>query len=125
MNLQNGYKVLYAEAADGYRTYKASKTGAFADAIKIGDAIEIGKYKLIYEKNGKIYGSETGVPAEKVEDDTCFNFDAIFAVEEPGEASVASVEDDEEVPAPVVEVPEADGNDNATGDEEEPVIEEE
>ena len=26
---------------------------SFADAEQIGEAIEIGKYKLIYEKNGK------------------------------------------------------------------------
>ena len=62
MNLQNGYKVIYAVAEDGKRTFYASKTGTFADATQIGDAVEIGKYKLIYEKNGKIYCSETAVP---------------------------------------------------------------
>jgi hypothetical protein len=62
MDLQNGYKVLYEVAADGMRTFYASKSGTFADAEPIGDAFEIGKYKLVYEKNGKIYCSETGVP---------------------------------------------------------------
>lgn len=62
MNLQNGYKVIYEKAADGKRTFYASKNGTFADAEQLGEAIEIGKYKLIYEKNGKIYCSEASVP---------------------------------------------------------------
>ncbi len=62
MNLQNGYKVIYEKAADGERTFYASKSGVFADAEQIGEAIEIGKYKLIYEKNGKIYCSESNAP---------------------------------------------------------------
>lgn len=78
MNLQNGYKVIYEKSADGERTFFASKTGLFADAEQIGEKFEIGKYKLIYEKNNKIYGSETGVPAE---DDFCFDaFEAVFSV---------------------------------------------
>lgn len=81
MNLQNGYKVIYEKAANGKRTFYASKSGVFADAEQIGEPIEIGKYKLIYEKNGKIYGSETGMP----------NFD------ENGEAVDAAVEGFDEV----------------------------
>ena len=74
MNLQNGYKVLYAEAADGIRTFKASKTGAFADAEVIAE-VEIGKYKLIYEKDGGIFGSESG----RVEDGVRIEaFDTVF-----------------------------------------------
>ena len=82
MNLQNDYKVLYEKVADGQRTFFASKSGAFADAEQIGEPIEIGKYKLVYEKNGKIYGSESGIPnfnenGEPV--DSAFNsFDEIF-----------------------------------------------
>ena len=80
MNLQNGYKVIYAEAADGIRTFKASKTGLFADAEIIAE-IEMGKYKLIYEKNSKIYCSETGVPSDN---DQCLkDFDKAFVVDEP------------------------------------------
>lgn len=79
MNLQNGYKVIYEKAADGKRTFYASKTGVFADAEQIGDIIEIGKYKLIYEKAGRFYGSETGIPAD---DDYCFEaFDKVFVSE--------------------------------------------
>ena len=82
MNLQNGYKVIYEKAADGKRTFYASKTGLFADAEVITEAT-IGEYKLIYEKAGRFYGSTTGIPAE---DDFCFEaFDKVFkeAKEEP------------------------------------------
>ena len=63
MNLQNGYKVIYEKAADGKRTFYASKTGVFADAEKILEAV-IGEYKLVYEKNGKLYGSASGIPSD-------------------------------------------------------------
>ena len=75
MNLQNGYKVIYEKATEGKRTFYASVTGTFEGADVIAEA-EIGKYKLIYEKAGKIYGSESGVPAEG---DYCFKaFDKVF-----------------------------------------------
>lgn len=101
MNLQNGYKVIYEKAADGKRTFYASKTGVFADAEQIGDIIEIGKYKLIYEKAGRFYGSETGIPAD---DDYCFEaFDKVFASEnaektDEVEEPVAPVDQSEEEP---------------------------
>ena len=77
MTLQNGYKVIYEKAADGKRSFYASTTGAFADAELIAE-LDLGKYKLIYEKAGQIYGSESGVPAEG---DDCFtDFDKVFSV---------------------------------------------
>lgn len=82
MKLQNGYKVLYEVAADGKRTFYASKTGVFADADQIGEPVEIGKYKLVYEKNGKVYFSESKVPTfdENGEptDKAAEGFDEIF-----------------------------------------------
>lgn len=79
MKLENGYKVIYEKAADGKRTFYASKSGVFADAEVICEA-EIGKFKLIYEKGGRFYGSETGIPAEG---DYCFvDFDKVFVKEE-------------------------------------------
>jgi hypothetical protein len=75
MNLHNGYKVIYDKAKDNKHVFYASKTGKFADAEKLGE-FENGKYKLIYEKAGKFYGSESGIPAE---DDYCFTeFDKVF-----------------------------------------------
>ena len=86
MNLKNDYKVLYAEATDGVRTFKASKTGTFSDAEVIAE-LEIGKYKLIYEKEGKIYCSEAGVPSD---DDDCVDaFDKLFAVVDNTKADTA------------------------------------
>lgn len=98
MNLQNGYKVIYEKAADGKRTFYASKTGFFADAEVITEA-NIGEYKLIYEKDGRFYGSTTGIPAE---DDFCFEaFDKVFKEGATSEATTVV----EEVPTeePVVE----------------------
>jgi hypothetical protein len=85
MNLQNGYKVIYEKAADGNRAFYASKTGVFADAEKIAESA-IGQYKLIYEKAGSIYGSESGIPADT--DIHLADFDKVFkvAVEEPAAA---------------------------------------
>lgn len=114
MNLQNGYKVIYEKTADGKRTFYATKNAICDPAVddKIIEA-EIGKYKLIYEKNGEFYGSTTGIPAE---DDDCFtteNFKKVFVdgyvTEEPASYGRRSRK-----AAPVVEEPAA----------EEPVIEE-
>ncbi len=89
MNLQNGYKVIYEKAADGKRTFLASKTGVFADAEVIAE-LEMSKYKLIYEKNGKIYCSESGVPSGN---DQCFkDFDKAFVTDMPTVDEPASEE---------------------------------
>lgn len=83
MTLKNGYKVIYEvienrEDAGLTRVFKASKTGVFADAEIIGET-KIGEYKLIYEKDGKIYGSTSGVPSEDVANDFCFgDFEKVF-----------------------------------------------
>ena len=78
MNLQNGYKVLYEKTASDKRTFYASETGLFKDAGLITEAT-IGEYKLIYEKDGKIYGSVSGIPATGPEKDYCFDkFGIVF-----------------------------------------------
>ena len=84
MNLQNGYKVIYEKIANGERTFYATENAKCDPTVdeKIVTAA-IGDYKLVYEKNGQIYGSTTSVPAEG---DHCFSeFDKVFkvAVEEP------------------------------------------
>ena len=116
MNLQNGYKVLYEKVADGKRAFFADKLDGTA-ATQIGDAIEIGKYRLVYEKDGQIYGSETG----KVEDGVCLNaFDEIFKLTNESEPVVVAVEDEEP--------DDAEGNEDEledeSGDEAEPEVEE-
>lgn len=101
MTLQNGYKVIYEKTADGKRTFYASKSGVFADAELIAE-VELGKYKLIYEKAGKIYGSETGVPAEG---DNCLtDFDKAFSVVEE-DVEVEETPNEPEVEEPAVNGP--------------------
>ena len=110
MNLQNGYKVIYEKIADGNRTFYATKNVECNPAVddKIVEA-KIGQYKLIYEKDGCFYGSESGIPAEG---DHCFSeFDKVFKI--AAESAEASVVSDEDVPA-----------NNAPEVEEEPVVEE-
>jgi hypothetical protein len=84
MNLQNDYRVIYEHISDGKRAFYATKAPKCDPTVdeKIVEAT-IGEYKLIYEKDGQIYGSVTGIPAEG---DHCFaEFDKVFkeAVEEP------------------------------------------
>jgi hypothetical protein len=101
MNLQNGYKVIYEKIADGTRTFYATKANKCDPTVddKIVEA-EIGKYRLIYEKNGRFYGSESGIPAEG---DFCFEgFDKVF-VEDVVAPAVASEEPVAPVADPVVE----------------------
>ena len=77
MNLQNGYKVIYEKIADGKRTFYATKNRKCDPAVdaKIAE-VTIGEYKLIYEKDGKFYGSVTGIPSDN---DFCYEaFDKIF-----------------------------------------------
>ena len=81
MNLQNGYKVLYEVAADGKRTFYATKN--IVCDPKSDDEIAkvtIGEYKLIYEKDGQIYGSTTGIPT--AEDQCITGFNKAFKVTE-------------------------------------------
>ena len=96
MDLKNGYKVIYDKAKDGERTFYASKTGVFADAEQITTAT-IGDYKLIYEKDSKVYGSETGIPADT---DYCFDaFNKVFIADEPVQETqvIPTDEQDDEV----------------------------
>ena len=91
MDLKNGYKVIYEETTDKERTFYASTTGLFEGADEIVKA-GIGQYKLIYEKDGDIYGSETGVPAAN---DYCFEgFRAVFKEAEPAESTNDAGEDE-------------------------------
>ena len=112
MNLKNDYKVLYAEAADGSRVFKASKTGVLTDAEEIA-SVEIGRYKLIYEKNGKIFGSESGY----VKDGVCLDaFNKVFIDADNAQASNEPVVVDNDEP----EAGEPDTTEPEVEDEEEP-----
>ena len=94
MKLENGYKVMFDSIEtkeDGtYRTIKASKTGSKADAEDIL-SVKTGEYKLVYEKDGKVYGS---IDRFRNEDDRCFTeLDAVLV------ASDSETATEEDVPA--------------------------
>lgn len=66
MNLQNDYKVIYEKAADGKRTFYASKSASYpnADDLVIASFNDEDYYgKVIYEHNGNFYVSNGAVPA--------------------------------------------------------------
>jgi hypothetical protein len=123
MELKNGYKVIYDEAANGEHTFYASKTGVFADAEELVK-IAAGEYKLVYEKDGKLYGSTTGIPAGG--DTHLSGFDKVLAADDGGvEAGNEPDATNEEPTAdPAVEEPEVSGETPvedeapATGDDE-------
>lgn len=105
MNLQNGYKVIYEKIADGERTFFADKMDG-TEATKINETpFKIGEYKLIFEKDGLIYGSTSG----KVEDGECLkDFNKVFVEgykEEAQEPAAANV--DPEVTEPEATEPNA------------------
>jgi hypothetical protein len=70
MKLENGYKVLYAAPVKDEATGKvvefnvsASRTGLFENADQILTIAN--SFKLVYEKDGKIYGSTQNIPTVK------------------------------------------------------------
>lgn len=116
MDLKNGYKVIYEKVADGVRTFYATKNVKCDPKVddKIVEA-EIGKYRLIYERDGQFYGSETGIPADG---DFCFeDFNKVF-VETTTEPKAIS---EDEPAVPVVE-PEREPETPVVEDEEEPEV---
>ena len=90
MDLQNGYTVLNEKIADGKRTFIAK--GPEVEDKEFGP-FAIGEFKLVYEKDGQIYGSAAGTPTD---DDTCFDtFDAIFGKDENKDSEVETPVDPE------------------------------
>lgn len=105
MELKNGYKVIYevVDNEDATRTFYAVNKEGQAEEIF---AATIGQYSLVYEKDGKLYGSEKRVPTDK---DALINaFDKVFveATDEAVTPAPAAVEDDAEPVASEPEVPE-------------------
>lgn len=103
MELKNGYKVIYEVAADGKRTFYASKSNVYptAEDVEIAsfnDADYIGK--VIYEYKGDFYVSTGSVPAYDEKgvptDSKIEGFDQVFkladAVQEPTGTVLPQVE---------------------------------
>ena len=114
MELQNGYKVIYEKAADGERTFYASKSNAYPDTEDLvlatfKDDVDF-KGRTIYEYKGKFYITAVGKTPAYGEDgiptDECINsdnFDLVFTkaedveeVDEPVEDEVVNEEEVEE-----------------------------
>ena len=122
MDLQNGYKVIYEEIANGKRTFFADKLdGTAATKLKNVDGTEtfnIGEYKLVFEKDGGIFGSTTG----KVDDGKRITaFDTVFiAVEDDApvqDDTASNVEDEEPGVVEDEDEPETDNGEEEPGDE--------
>ena len=95
MNLQNGYKVIYEVAADGKRTFYATKSNVYPNTedtvlASFNDADYVGK--VIYEYKGAFYVSTGSVPAydeNGVPTDTKIaGFDKVFVADESVPANV-------------------------------------
>jgi hypothetical protein len=80
MNLQNVDAAVYTKAAD---------------------AVASGKYKLVYEKAGRLYGSKSGVPGAG---DYCFNKQG-KAAKAASKQETKNVADAKETTAPTIDVP--------------------
>jgi hypothetical protein len=111
MNYKNGYKVVYEVAADGKRTFYATKSNAYPAAedtvlATFEDADFAGK--VIYEYKGEFYVSTGKVPAYNEDgtpkDEKITGFEKLF------------VEENTEVIAPV-NTTEEDDNGDDNGDD--------
>jgi hypothetical protein len=100
MNYKNGYKVVYEVAADGKRTFYATKSNAYPtteDTVlaTFEDADFAGK--VIYEYKGEFYVSTGKVPAYNEDgtpmDEKIVGFEKLFVEEDP-EVVVYSNDDD-------------------------------
>jgi hypothetical protein len=112
MIYKNGYKVVYEIAADGKRTFYATKSNAYPPRDEAGKIIEneenvqLASFndedfrgKTIYEYKGQFYVSKEALPAYKEDgtpaDDMITGFEALF-VEKPADTEelTDTVEDD-------------------------------
>lgn len=93
MKLENGYKLIYEVVEEGVREFRASKTGIPTADDFVLTSNTIGENKLVYEYNGKFYGTgeksiptynEDGTPADiaLISDEA---FAEVFVAKEPVE----------------------------------------
>ena len=122
MNYKNGYKVVYEVAADGKRTFYATKSNAYPSEDDVvlasfNDADFAGK--TIYEYKGEFYVSTGAVPAYNEDgtpkDEKIKGFKKLF-VEGDSEEATESVDPEDEV---------EDEDEEPVEDEEETVVEDE
>ena len=114
MKLQNGYKVIYEKVADGERTFFADKLDG-TDATIIGNtSFKIGEYKLVYEKDGSIYGSTSGAVKDGVRIEA---FDEVFVASDSDAATPAKLNTEEGPDEAISVEDEESGEDEEYGDE--------
>lgn len=85
MQLKNGYKVMYEIIEDNKRIFKASTTGVLKDAKEIL-SIDIGTYKVVYQKGNAIFGIKAD--GSEIE----LNLNEVFVETKEDEVAPASVE---------------------------------
>ena len=118
MKYKNGYKVVYEIAADGKRTFYATKSNAYPPRDEAGNIIENeintvlatfddAKFagKTIYEYKGEFYVSTEALPKYKEDgtpaDDKIEGFEKLFEEEKPEESvDVTETEPEETVIEP-------------------------
>ena len=126
MKLENGYKLIYEVIENGTRSFKASKTGVPAENDYVLMTCEIGANKLVYENNGKFYGTGAKFVPTYNEDGTSADTQLITD-EAYAEVFVAKTDETEAV-TESVEEPAANADSvvdpevESKGDAEEPVI---
>ena len=90
MNLQNGYKAVYEKAADGERTFYASKCDG-SDDTEIASFVDVDyRNRTIYEYEDGFYVSAVGQPPAYgtdgvPSDERLSEFDVIFVKAEASE----------------------------------------
>ena len=123
MDYKNGYKVVYEVAADGKRTFYATKSNAYpskedTELVSFDDTDFVGK--VIYEYKGEFYVSTGAVPAYNEDgtpkDEKITGFEKLFVEETPSEAAVASVEPEDEEPE-IENIVEGEQEQNEQGEE--------
>lgn len=132
MNLQQGYKVIFegastqdSEAGALVRNFFASKTEGYTEdnSVKLsfvdaaGAEVSFGDFALVYEKDGALFGSVSGIPTEadvnfvvKADDKIIFgnivaagDVEDVEEDEEEEEVVEPETEDEEEVVEPEVD----------------------
>jgi hypothetical protein len=134
MIYKNGYKVVYEVAADGKRTFYATKSNAYPPRDEAGNIIEnemntvLATFddtefagKTVYEYKGEFYVSTEALPKYKEDgtpaDEKIKGFEKLFKEEKPEEPAPAAVAATGEEDTPAIE-PE-DGESEAGPEDEE------
>ena len=101
MDLKNGYKVIYEKVTKNdevttktlYATKDAVCDPTTDEDVAVAEFVD-GAYKLIYEKDGKIYGSETGIPTADDKTICLDGFNTVFVEDTKTDSDTESGDED-------------------------------